>query len=231
MHFYWGYFFISQVIFMSDTKTMQVIRISYQDTKQLILNVHYARRMPSVSFAYGLFDNDELEGIVTYGQPASPSLCKGVAGEEHRKDVIELNRLVIKPDYENKNAASFLVGHSLKMLPKGMFVVSYADVGGWGHVGYIYQATNFLFTGTTKPRTDIYSESGHSRHHCGDRTKRQPRSAKNRYIYITGGVSVKKRLLQELKYPVLKYPKGDSRRYDVNNPIGLLNMNSIPGDK
>lgn len=170
---------------------MQVLRICYNDTKPFILQIHYARRMPSISYAYGLFDEGKLKGIVTYGQPASPWLCKGVAGEEHRKDVIELNRLVIDPEYDRKNSASFLVGRSLKMLPKGMFVVSYADVGAWGHIGYVYQATNFFFTGTTKPRTDIFSESGHSRHHCGDKTKRQPRSAKHRYIFITGGANDK----------------------------------------
>ena len=167
---------------------MNVARISYDETKPFILGVHYARRMPSVSYAYGLFEDDRLVGVVTYGQPASPWLCKGVAGEEHRKDVIELNRLVIAPDFREENAASTLVGRSLKMLPKGLYVVSYADIGGWGHVGYVYQATNFLFTGTTKPRTDMWSASGHSRHNCGDRSKRQPRSAKHRYIFITGGL-------------------------------------------
>lgn len=200
---------------------MNVARISYDETKPFILGVHYARRMPSVSYAYGLFDGAELKGVVTYGQPASPWLCKGVAGEEHRKDVIELNRLVIEPGYTAKNAASVLVGRSLKMLPRGLYVVSYADIGGWGHVGYVYQATNFLFTGTTKPRTDMWSASGHSRHNCGDRSKRQPRSAKHRYIFITGGAAMRKRLLPQLKYPVLPYPKGDSRRYDVNNPKGI----------
>lgn len=207
---------------MNTLKSLIVKRIDYRSTKELILNVHYARRMPSVSYAFGLFEGETLQGVVTYGQPASPSLCKGVAGEEHRKDVIELNRLVIRPDFDLKNVASFLVSHSLKMLPKGLFVVSYADVGGWGHVGYVYQASNFLFTGTTKPRTDIFSESGHSRHHCGDTSKRQPRSAKNRYIYITGGAKYVKRLLPLLRYPVIEYPKGNSRRYDVNNPVGLM---------
>lgn len=75
-------------------------------------------------------ENDKVIGCVTYGQPASPSLCKGIAGEENRKNVLELNRLVILPEYNGTNAASYLVGHSLKQLPHRTFVVSYADWGG-----------------------------------------------------------------------------------------------------
>ena len=165
---------------------MIVKRITYNDTKPFILGIHYARRMPVIQYAYGLFDNDSLIGIVTYGQPASPSLCKGVAGEENRHNVLELNRLVLLPNKNGKNNASFLVGRSLKLLPKGLFIVSYADWGGWGHVGYVYQATNFLYTGLTKRRTDMFSKTGHSRHNCGDKTKRQIRTEKHRYIYLTG---------------------------------------------
>lgn len=111
---------------------MIVKRITYNDTKPFILGIHYARRMPVIQYAYGLFDNDSLIGIVTYGQPASPSLCKGVAGEENRHNVLELNRLVLLPNQNGKNNASFLVGRSLKLLPKGLFIVSYADWGGGG---------------------------------------------------------------------------------------------------
>lgn len=195
---------------------MKVKPISYDQTKPFILGIHYARRMPSISFSYGLFEGDKLLGVVTYGQPASPSLCKGIAGEENRKRVLELNRLVLLPENNVKNMASLLVGRSLRLLPKNIFVVSYADEEGWGHVGYVYQATNWLYTGKTKSRTDMYSESGHSRHNDGDITKRQYRTAKHRYIYLTGN---KKKMLEMLKYPVFeKYPKGDSARYDIANP-------------
>ena len=107
-----------------------VERITYEQTKPFILGIHYARRMPNVQYAYGLFDDGKIVGIVTYGQPASPSLCKGIAGEENRHNVLELNRLVVLPEYNGKNNASFLVGNSLKMLPNHTFVVSYADWGG-----------------------------------------------------------------------------------------------------
>lgn len=186
------------------------------------MTIHYARRMPCVTDAFGLFEDGEMIGVVTFGQPASPSLCKGLAGEVNRKHVLELNRLVILPGHDGNNNASFLVGHALKMLPDYTFIVSYADWGGWGHVGYVYQATNFLYTGMTKARTDKYSE-GHSRHYAKDEKRRKLRSAKYRYVYLVGDRRERKQMLKELNYPIIsQYPKGESRHYDTSNPVSIL---------
>lgn len=205
-----------------DQIVLTVKPITRNQTKPFLLQIHYARRMPCIQYAFGLYDENELIGVVTYGQPASPFLCMGVAGEKNRKNVLELNRLAIMPERNSKNSASFLVSHSLKMLPNRTFVVSYADWGGWHHVGYVYQATNFLYTGLTKERTDKYSESGHSRHYDPSEGRRQIRTEKHRYVYLVGGKRDRKEMLAELNYPVLKeYPKGDSAHYDVENPIAF----------
>ncbi|MEY2669758.1 MAG: Listeria phage [Bacteroidota bacterium] len=183
----------------------EIKKISRNETKDFIINIHYAHRMPSISWAYGMYDNGELIGICTYGKPASPSLCIGVCGVENSKYVQELNRLVLK--YNKPNQASYLISKTLKMLPKPMVIVSYADTE-QEHKGIIYQATNFFFTGTSKPRTDMAGKDGkHSRHHLGDRTQRVNRSAKHRYIYLLGTKKEVKKLKKELKYPILEYPK------------------------
>lgn len=182
-----------------------------------ILKKHYARRMPSISYAFGLYQGVDLCGIVTYGMPASPFLCIGVCGPEHKDIVLELNRLCLNDGIPN--GASFLVSQSLKMLPKPTVVVSYADTA-MGHVGYIYQACNFLFTGTTKERTDMAGDDGkHSRHNNGDRANRMARSAKHRYIYIHGTRPQKAALTAALRYQVEAYPKGDTQRYDAGGIV------------
>jgi len=182
-----------------------VRQISYDDTKPFILDIHYAKRMPSISFAYGLFLQNNLVGMVSYGSPASPSLCKGIAGENNKHLVIELNRLVLKNNI--KNEASMLIGSSFKLLPKPKIIVSYADTA-QDHLGVVYQATNFLFTGTSKARTDMAGKDGkHSRHHLGDKTKRVYRSAKHRYVYLHGNKRDRKKLFNSLNYLVLDYPK------------------------
>ena len=186
----------------------EVKKVNYNDTKHFILNIHYAKRMPSViQYSFGLFEDNILVGIITYGIPASPFLCKGIAGVKNKSLVLELSRLVLKNN--KKNEASMLVGKSLKLLPKPKIIVSYADTD-QDHVGFIYQATNFYFTGTTKPRTDMAGKNGkHSRHHLGDKTKRIFRSAKHRYVYVIGNKKDKKKLFKELKYPILNYPKNN----------------------
>ena len=186
--------------------------------RPFLMNVHYARRMPSIQYAFGLFEDGEMIGVCTYGQPASPSLCVGVGGKEYKMRVIELNRLCLLPGKNKPNYASKLVGQSLRKLPKGLYVVSYADTA-WGHFGAIYQACNFLYTGLSANRTDVYIGDGkHSRHANGDKNIRQTRSSKHRYIYITGRGGMKNQLLRDLKYEVEPYPKGESVRYDYTDP-------------
>ncbi len=195
-----------------ETKTIEVgkytvRRITYDDTKPFILDIHYAHRMPSITYAYGLFEDSELIGVVSYGSPPSRTLCTGLAGEHNRPLVLELNRLVLKDNI--KNQASMLIGASFKLLPKPRILVSFADTN-QSHLGTVYQATNFMFTGTTKPRTDMVSESGEHQRHAltSDKSKRRVRHPKHRYVYIIGTKKEKKSLLNDLNYKVIQeYPK------------------------
>lgn len=206
-------------------KDKWVRRITYEETKPFLLKIHYARRMPCITDAFGLFiKGGKMIGCVTYGIPASYHLCIGSAGKQNQYNVMELNRLVILPEYNGKNYASFLVAHSLKMLPNHTFVVSYADTA-WSHVGYIYQATNFLYTGMSAKRTDTYQPSGlHPRAYNKDSHSelKQTRSSKHRYVYLVGDKRTKKQMRKELIYPVLPYPKGDETHYDINNPVAIV---------
>lgn len=201
---------------------MTVFPIKTFEAEPWIIRKHYAKRMPSISYAFGLYESNALVGVCTYGMPASPFLCMGVCGKENKDIVIELNRLCIET--KTKNAASILVGRSLQMLPKPLVIVSYADTS-QDHVGYVYQATNFLFTGTTKERTDMAGEEGqHSRHNKGDRNNRIDRSAKHRYVFFVGNKKEKQELQKQLRYPVLPYPKGDTKRYDDSAKVSTQNL-------
>jgi hypothetical protein len=191
--------------------------ISYQDTKPYILGIHYAKRMPSISFAFGLFDKEKnLIGCVTYGSPASPRVCDGICGVDHKEKVLELNRLVLKNNV--KNEASFLIAASLKMLPKPSIVISYADRSK-NHVGYVYQATNWIYLGLSAKRTDrIFidgSTTKHGRHmistdvkNIKERTVLVQRPRKHRYLKIVAGRKERKHLEKLVRYATQPYPKG-----------------------
>lgn len=205
-----------------------LIPITGREAKDLILNMHYAKRLPSISFAYGYYENEELIGVVTFGKPASNSLCKGVCGVEYSSKVYELNRLVFKRPIANK--ASELVGYALRQLKQyNLIVVSYSDMA-MNHHGYIYQATNWLYTGKTKGRTDKYVPKGkHSRHYDNSSNTdhlRVVRSEKHRYIYFAADKRHKKEYSNNLKYPIVnEYPKGDNSTYILGSEQSRLIYN------
>lgn len=187
--------------------------IKSEQTYDWLLHKHYAKRIPSISFAFGLYQSEVLKGVLTIGKPASPSLCDGICGKEYSKYVYELNRLCVDDNLE-KNTLSFFVASSLKLIKDDLIIVSYAD-SQMHHNGYIYQATNWIYTGATKERTDIGFEDGsHSRHYDKniDYSIRKFRSSKHRYIFFIG--KLRKTFRANLKYQIENYPKGENKKYD-----------------
>ena len=209
---------------MSDFKNKKVLEIKKEETYDWLKRLHYAKRIPSISYSFGLYLHKELIGVITYGSPPSSSLCIGICGEQFKDKVIELNRLCLIDN--DKNNASYLVGNSLKLLPKPQIVVSYADTS-MNHTGYIYQATNFIYTGLSDKRTEwrIKNSNMHSKTICEKYTLQErmndkdkfevvDRPRKHRYIYFTGNKRDNKKWLKELQYKKEKYPKGKNERYD-----------------
>lgn len=192
--------------------------ITRKQAEPFIMNKHYAQRMPSISWAFGIFVHKELVGVCTFGKPASPFLCAGICGKEHSSKVYELNRLVVNEGLP-KNTLSQFVGFCLRYLKSNdLIIVSFAD-DGKGHHGYIYQATNWLYTGKTKERTDKYMPGNkHSRHYTDEyKHIRKFRTAKHRYVFFTG--RSRKTLSSALKYDSLPYPKGDNDRYILGQKL------------
>lgn len=128
-----------------------VAPIARADYLPFLLYVHYARSVPSVSYAWGLFCQGLLVGVVTYGTPPTAPARNGIAGKENAHRVLELNRLCLV--FNKPNEASRLVGASLKMLPPGKIIISYADTS-QGHSGGVYRACNFTYHGLSAKRTD-----------------------------------------------------------------------------
>jgi len=147
--------------------------------------------------------------------------------------VLELNRLCIAGGIEN--AGSILVSGALRMIPHPAIIVSYADTA-WGHIGYVYQATNWIYTGMTDagrktPRSDrIVTEGRHGRHEAridgGDKVdtsvgKLVYRKPKHRYVYLLGTKYQRREMRAALRYPVLSYPKGETKRHEADAEIQI----------
>jgi hypothetical protein len=212
-------------------RLMRVLGIKPEEAHPWLLHKHYARRIPMIIYAFGLYDDTQLIGVVTFGLPPSAPLCRGICGQQWANNVLELNRLCLADN--KKNQSSFLVAGAMRLLPKPSIVVSYAD-DAQGHVGYVYQATNFLYTGAVKAHDDeymVYGKKTHARTLTGrgitnpkewakennvEIVKAKP---KHRYVYFVGNKHQKKQMLNALNYPQMPYPKGDTKRYDAGSNV------------
>ena len=184
----------------------------------VIVREHYLHRKAPCSAAFGLFLDGDLKGVICYGTPSSHHLRIGVAGPENSTNVIELTRLWVC-DTVPRNGESYLIGRTLRHSGKEI-VVSYAEIQK-GHVGTVYQATNWIYTGLSAKRTHWCVEglSQHSqtlsdkhssaelREKYGDKFSLQDRPRKHRYVFINAKGRRKAELLSSLRYPIQPYPK------------------------
>jgi hypothetical protein len=187
----------------------------------IVVKNHYLHRIPSCVYAFGLYQDNILLGVIVYGIPASDSVMQ-LCGKEEKKNVVELVRLWTVDDGQ-RNKESYLISHSLKMIPYEI-IISYADAS-FGHVGIVYQATNWLYTGLTGRHIawKIDGEQKQHNRHCfdkyggiekakgvlGDRMTPFERPQKHRYIYLNTDRRRKKELIKKLKYSIIPYPKAD----------------------
>lgn len=214
----------------------EVKSIPYSEVKEWLLYKHYAHRIPSVCYAFGLYGGGYLQGVCTFGIPASQDLIIGAIGIEYKDMFFELNRLVVN-DGLPRNALSFFVARCLKALPHPLVVISYAD-SGMNHHGYIYQATNWIYTGLSKQMFDYLPEGMIDIHQRSvskipvDEWRKTTnivkveRSRKYRYFKFLGDKRQVRKMMRDLKFPIVKeYPKGDNVRYDASyqpHPSGVL---------
>ena len=217
---------------MSIKDKYQVKSIDSYLCKEWLLYKHYAKRIPPIEYSFGLFDlNGVMQGIITYGTPVSSTLRNLW---QNKYKLIELNRLCVNEGLE-KNVLSYFVGVSLKLLPKPFVIASYADTS-QNHNGYIYQATNWLYTGLSAPFKDYYVKGMEHLHNgtimdlsrgqenrvewlknkFGDKLYIKERPQKHRYFMFIGNKKDVKKMKQMLPYQIQPYPKGKNKRYDAS---------------
>jgi hypothetical protein len=201
--------------------------------KEWCLKKHYAKRLPPIEYSFGLFDKGKvLQGVLTLGTPVSNTL-RNLWNNEFK--LLELNRLVVNEDL-GKNVLSYFVSMVLRTMPKPFVIVSYADTSR-NHHGYIYQATNWIYTGLSVPFKDYYVKGMEHLHNgtimdmsrgkenrvewlrekFGDDLIMVDRPRKHRYFYFIGSKTECKKMRKMLPYKVQPYPKGDNVRYDSSH--------------
>lgn len=171
--------------------------------------------------AFGMFVGARLLGAVTLGVGPynAPSLVEGGTAD----DCLTLTRLWLSDELP-ANSESRVLGIVIRALKRHTaikFLLAYADPSK-GHLGTIYKASNWVYTGLSEamPLYDIgdgvlrhsrslaHAFGTHSVEHFkrhGVPVKRVPQAAKHRYLYF---LDPSRRSM--LRVPVLPYPKAEA---------------------
>lgn len=131
---------------------MKITLASPLAIRHACLTFHYAQAVPTVQYGYNVYTDDgEWCGVICFGSGATPRI--GSPYELFQGEVLELTRVALNG---KQTATSQCVAAALRELRKDSpitsLVVSYADID-QGHVGTIYQATNWIYEGVKNAGT------------------------------------------------------------------------------
>ena len=194
-------------------------RATPEAVRYACLNFHYAKTVPSSSYAYNVYNDDVWCGCIVYGGGANHYIAAPFGMKNG--EVFELVRVALNG---KQTCTSECVAASLHQLhkdaPQLKIIVSYADAD-QEHYGIIYQATNWIYLGLTdKGDTPafivhgkrMHRKSCHShgwiqneqwlREHVDPKAKALVTKGKRKYIFVFD-----KKLRKEWQKKALPYPK------------------------
>ena len=175
--------------------------------------------------AFGVFASSSLAGVLTLG--VGPKNAHRLVRDAGPDDCLTLTRLWLD-DQLPRNAASRVLGLVIRALRRHTslrFVLSYADPAA-GHVGTVYQATGWLYTGLSEgtPLYDLgdgiprHSRSlGHAYgtrslaylHAQGIDVRLVAQGRKHRYLFPLHHSARERLTVPILPYPKREAPDGD----------------------
>jgi hypothetical protein len=205
-----------------------LVPIPREVAKELIVAHHYSHSLPGgTKMTFGIFLDGRLLGALVFG--VGPYYGYKLVNGASSDDAVTLTRLWLADELP-KNSESKILGVALRSLMKETslkFVIAYSDPA-FGHLGIIYQATNWLYTGLSyatglydigdgvlhHSRSLAHQLGSHSIHYLtsqGINAKIIPQQAKYRYIYF-----LDESWRSRLAVPILPYPKKE-REINGNN--------------
>ena len=200
-------------------QSIQVRPVSVKIAKEIIVRNHYLHSLPGgTQMTFGVFLGQRLLGAMALG--VGPFNAYRLVEGAAPTDCLTLSRLWLSEELP-KNSESRVLGVVVKLLRRHTnlkFLLSYADPA-QGHLGIIYQATGWIYTGLSQamPLYDLgdgqirHSRSlahGYGTHsirhfqHKGVTIEVISQPPKHRYVYFLDPMWRGK-----LKAPKLPYPK------------------------
>lgn len=144
-----------------DTRRYEVAQIpGDREAKGFVLEHHYSGSYPAARFRFGLYRAAALVGVAVFSVPANARALACLPGEP--LESVELGRFVLVDDVP-ANGESWFLARCFELLRAQGIVGAVAfsdptertDAAGalvfGGHIGTIYQATNAIHIGRSKP--------------------------------------------------------------------------------
>ena len=148
---------------MSDKTVLKLDWCSYAAAKYAVEHWHYSKSMPTPPLVkIGVWEQMQYIGCVLFSRGASTNLLKpyGLSNIQG----CELTRIALAL---HKASVSKIVSIALRLLaqfnPGLRLIVSYADPF-HEHLGIIYQAGNWVYTGTSSPDRAFIDQHGKQYH-------------------------------------------------------------------
>ena len=214
-------------------KKAKVCKINYKTAEKIIKEYEWLGTMPTYSTHYfGIYFDGVCGGVVVFGISLPKNVLQSICGKKYLKSVRVLSRGACV-HWTPIGSATKLIANSLKILKKEGYkiILAYSDIRA-GEIGTIYQACNFLYTGTSKGGSEVLIDNKwrtrmprcvvEKKVKAKDLPTRK-RSIKHRYVYLMGTKKEVKELKKKLRFKVLPYPK----RTDAVEVSREIHTNSI----
>lgn len=135
---------------MSSRPELKIDFCSYEAAKYAVEKWHYSRSMPTGKLVkFGVWENAEFVGAIIYGRGAAPNLLNQYGLTQMQG--CELVRVAMTKHTVPVSRVLAITLRTMKRTQPGLrLVVSFADPDE-GHVGGIYKASGWVYTGRMRP--------------------------------------------------------------------------------
>lgn len=207
-------------------KECSVNPISLQDAKNITVKMHYMRTWPQgVTHAFGMFYRNRCVGVMVLGKSSTTEKkISKYCNKIDSKKYIELQRTWISDEMKN-NSESWMMAKVMHVLKKlGVWLVITHSGGCKDDVGFIFQASGWLYFGFD-PCNDFYLTSKGEYKNIGSamRYGRVPNEiariggqASGEYLYGDGKLICARR--HHYCYPIYKPLRRRLARLALPNP-------------
>lgn len=221
------------------TKTnLRIDWATHEAAKFACENWHYSKKIPSSMqklFKIGIWENENFSGVIIFGHGANPQI--GSPYNLSIYECCELTRVAMKPKHNFPVSRCLSIAMKLlkKIHPKMRLIVSYADQS-HGHHGGIYQATNWVYVGSSKgvPGYHFNGRNWHAKalrtsfpniKFTDPRIKKIPSGDKHKYI-----MPLDEEMRKQIEPLSKPYPKRASSKDSVVSDLRLEEGGANPTD-